>query len=91
MFNFQSLSVDAASTAVFLVKLENILRDLEEQKSPLHSFLLEFYQHELDMAAIRLAGPKSTKAQRLEAAELIKAAVSELKGGGVGFDCQSSD
>ena len=79
---FRSLSEDAAATTVYLAKICSILREIQEPKTELHSFLIEHYQHELDMGAIRLAGPKATKTQMLQAAEAIKPAIEELEGGG---------
>ena len=85
MLTFQSLSEDATATAIYLVKLESILREIQEAKtpeelmSPIHSFALEHYQHELDMASIRLAGPNANKDQMLAAAETIKAAIEEVQ------------
>ena len=79
MLTFQSLSEDAAATAIYLAKLESILREIQEPKAELHSFLIEHYQHELDMASIRLAGPNANKDQMLAAAETIKAAIEEVQ------------
>jgi len=80
MLNFQNLSEaeDAAATAVYLSKLSGIIRENEE--TPMHTFLIEHYQHELDLASIRLAGPKATKSQILKTAEVIKAAIEEIEG-----------
>jgi len=79
MLNFQKLDVETKTTAIYLLKLESIIRDLEEQKNPMFSFVLEHYQYELSKAAIHLAdGPNATKDGRLEAAEWIKAAISEI-------------
>lgn len=89
MYEFESLTEaeDAAATAVYLVKIGKMIREV----SPMHSFLLEHYQHELDLAAIRLAGPKANKTQIRESAELIKGAVEEIEqeGEGGGSDCPS--
>jgi hypothetical protein len=87
MYTFESLTQaeDAAATAVYLVKIGSMIREV----SPMHSFLLEHYQHELDLAAIRLAGPKATKSQIREVAEVIKAAIEELEGAGGGAGCPS--
>ncbi|MDM7911742.1 MAG: hypothetical protein QUS09_01455, partial [Methanotrichaceae archaeon] len=69
---------DAATVARYLAKLEGHYipgireaKSLEELRELMAYFVLEHYQHELDMAALRLAGLDASRDQRLEAAEAI--------------------
>lgn len=77
---------DAATVARYLAKLEGHYipgireaKSLEELRELMAYFVLEHYQHELDMAALRLAGLDANRDQRLEAAEAIKAEIAELR------------
>ncbi len=77
---------DATATAVYLSKIEDYLSKVKEAKTIealkelLNGFLIEHYQHELDMAAIRLAAATpASRDQRLEAADSIKAQIQALK------------
>ena len=77
---------DATATAVYLAKIEDYLSRIKEAKTTedlkelLNEFLNEHYQHELDMAAIRLAASTpASRDQRLEAADVIKAQTQALK------------
>jgi hypothetical protein len=80
------LNVDAATVAAYLAKLEgHYIPGIREAKSQedlrelVSFFVLEHYQHELDMAALRMAGTTATKDERLEAAEAIKARIAEIR------------
>ena len=80
------LTKDAATVARYLAKLEGhyipVIREaesLEELRELVSFFALEHYQHELDMAALRLAGQTASRDQRLEAAEAIKARIAEIR------------
>jgi len=62
------LNEDAAAVAVYLAKLEGHhipgireAKSLEDLRELVSFFVIEHHQHELDMAAIRLAGPAATK------------------------------
>lgn len=81
------LDPNAVSVAAHLAKLEGTPRaqgyieqiseaaTFEELKEVLAHLVAEHHQHELDMAALRLAGPNANRDQRLEAAEAIKVAI----------------
>jgi len=78
---------DATLTGIYLAKLENFItkvmeaKTIEEMKELLSVILKEHYQHELDMAAIRLAATApASKDQRLEAAGLIENYIKTIKG-----------
>jgi hypothetical protein len=82
------LTKDAATVAAYLAKMEGergyierirTAPTLEELRELVAFFVLEAYQHELDMTALRLAGPNATRDQRLEVAEAIKARIAEQR------------
>ena len=80
------LNEDAAAVAVYLAKLEGHhipgireAKSLEDLRELVSFFVIEQHQHELDMAAIRLAGPAATKDERQEAAEAIKTRIAEIR------------
>lgn len=80
------LTPDAATMARYLAKLEGHYipemreaKSLEELRELVAFFVLEHYQHELDMACLRLAGLDTDRDQKLEAAEAIKARIAELR------------
>ena len=80
------LTEDEAATAVYLAKLEeHYIKEIREAESLeklrelVSSFVLEHYQHELDMAAIRLLGDKPRERGLAEEAEAIKARIAEIR------------
>ncbi len=80
------LTKDAAGVARYLAKLEGHYipgireaKTLEELRELMAYCVLEHYENELDMAALRLAGPDASRDQRLEAAEAIKARIAEIR------------
>jgi len=80
------LTEDAAATAVYLAKLEEHFiketreaESLEELRELVSSFVLEHYQHELDMASIRLRGGRACDPRLAEEAEAIKARIAEIR------------
>lgn len=82
----KSITKDAATSAAYLAKLEEHYipgireaKSLDELKELVSFFVLEHYQHELDMAALRLAGPNVSREAQLEAAEAIKAKIAEVR------------
>ena len=54
-------------------------KTLEELREHVAFFMLEHYQHELDMASIRLAGSGATQDRILDATEAIKAEIQNIR------------